>query len=65
MSYELLIRLVDTEEVIDVEDLADASKVLRVYQYNNDVRAFDWRGAEVYENGRLIKCLAYNGVSIE
>lgn len=65
MSYELLIRLGDTEEVIAVENLADAPKVLQAYQGNNDIRASDWCSAEVYKNKQLVKRFAYNGVEIE
>ncbi len=65
MRYKLLIRLADTEEELAAGDPADFAAMLAAYRRDHDVRASDWCGAEVYDNGQLVKRLAYNGAEIE
>ena len=65
MRYKLLIRLADEEEELAAGDSSDFEAMLAAYRCNHDVRASDWRGAEVYDNGQLVKRLAYNGAEIK
>ena len=65
MRYKLLIRLVDAEEELEVASLTEAAASLQAYRVNNDVRASEWLGAEVYDNGVPVSRLAYNGMEIE
>lgn len=65
MRYRLTIRLAGGEEEIEAKDLAEVKEGLRIYRSNNDVRASDWLGAELYDWGELIARLAYNGEILE